>query len=306
MCGMATPQHQAEAWRELLASKPVVVLDGATGTELQRRGVPTPLPLWTADAAVRAPDVLRQVHCDYLAAGADIITANTFRTAPYTLRKLGHGESDAFELTQKSVTLARQACEQAQAGLVAGCIAPLEDCFHPERVPPGDVLLREHAAHARNLKRAGADLLLVETMSTAREAHDAAQVALETGLPVLVSLVLDPNGTGDLLSGEDLEVAWAHLRALPVAGLLVNCAPTRVVTAALERMQWSDESRPLGAYANFGVENDVDGWTPDTTTPADDYGRVAQTWRGLGARVIGGCCGTTPAHVRAIAHATSP
>lgn len=302
---MAKAQPQDRAWRDLLASKSVVVLDGATGTELQRRGVPTPLPLWTADAAVRAPDVLRQIHRDYLAAGADIITANTFRTTPYTLRKLGRSESEAIELTTRSVAVAREACEQARAGLVAGCIAPLEDCFHPERVPPGEVLLREHSAQARHLEDAGADLILVETMSTAREAHDAAQAALETALPVLVSLVLDPNGAGDLLSGEDLEVAWAHLRALPVAGLLVNCAPTSVVTAALERMQWNDELRPFGAYANFGVENDVDGWTPDTSTPVSEYGDVARTWCNLGARLIGGCCGTTPAHVQAVANATT-
>jgi len=297
------PTHPAAAgrpWHDLLGARAVIVLDGATGTELQRRGVPTPLPLWTADAAVRAADTLRQIHTDYLQAGADIVTANTFRTAPYTMRKLGRSESEAVELTQRSVAVARQACAAFGGGLVAGCMAPLEDCFHPERVPPRDVLLREHAVHAQHLLAAGVDILLVETMGTAREAHDAAEAALETGLPVLVSLVLDPRGDGDPLSGEDLEVAWAHIRALPVAGLLVNCAPAHVVTAALERMQWGDETRPLGAYANFGVQNDTDGWTPDTTTPAHEYGRVARTWCGLGARIVGGCCGTTPDHIRAI------
>ncbi len=291
------------AWRRLLDAKPFVVLDGATGTELQRRGVPTPLPLWTADAAVRAPGVLRQVHRDYLDAGADIVTSNTFRTTPYTMRKLGRPESEALDLTQRSVALAREACRQAGHGLVAGSMAPLEDCFQPERVPAGDVLLQEHATQARNLASAGVDLLLVETMNTAREAHDAAQVALETGLPVLVSLVLNPHGAGELLSGEDLDVAWAHVRALPVDALLVNCAPPRVVTAALERMDWKGESRPRGVYANFGVENDVDGWTPDARTPAHEYGEAARTWHDLGARLIGGCCGTTPEHVRAVAAA---
>ena len=303
MSTMNARNSQQRAWSALLASKPAVVLDGATGTELQRRGVPTPLPLWTADAALRAPDVLRQIHRDYLDAGADIVTANTFRTSPYTMRKLGRPQSDAVELTRRSVDVAREACAQAGHGLVAGSIAPLEDCFHPERVPPGDVLLHEHAKHARDLAEAGVDLLLVETMNTTREAHDAAQVALETGLPVLVSLVLDPNGSGDPFSGEDLDVAWAHVRALPIAALLVNCAPTHVVASALERMDWKDESRPRGAYANLGVENDVDGWTPDTATPAEQYGAVARTWQSLGARLIGGCCGTTPEHVRAVAQA---
>ena len=292
------------AFESLLAARGVLLLDGATGTELQRRGVPTPLPLWTADAAVRAPGVLQQIHLDYLEAGADVVTANTFRTTPYTLRKHGR-ESEAATLTLRSVEIARAACDAAERGLVAGSMSPLEDCFHPERVPPGDVLLREHAAHARNLRAAGVDVLLVETMNTAREAHDAATAALETGLPVLVSLILDQDGEGDLLSGEELDVAWAHIRPLPVAGLLVNCSPPRVITSALERMQWRDERRPLGAYANFGRADEISGWAPDTTTPPEDYAECVREWLALGARLIGGCCGTTPAHVRAAAAAVA-
>jgi enediyne biosynthesis protein CalE2 len=287
-----------DALERLLASREVVFLDGPTGTELERRGVPTKRPLWTADAAVAVPEILQQIHLDYLQAGADIITANTFRTTPYTLRKCGR-EQEAAELTERSVAVAHRACEIMGRGLVAGSMAPLEDCFHPERVPPGEVLLREHSVHALNLQAAGVDLLLVETMNTAREAHDAALVALDTGLPVLVSLILDPNGTGDLLSGEDLEVAWAHLRPLPVAGFLVNCSPPVVVTAALERMQWSEEERPIGAYANYGKETPDGQWAPDTSTPPAEYGRIAASWRDLGARLIGGCCGTTPEHLRA-------
>ena len=288
----------ATALEQLLATRSVVFLDGPTGTELQRRGLPTASPLWTADAALQAPEVLQQIHFDYLQAGADIVTANTFRTTPYTLRQVGR-ENEALALTQRSVAVARRACALIGHGLVAGSMAPLEDCFHPERVPAGDVLLREHAAHARNLQAAGVDLLLVETMNTAREAHDAAQAALDTGLAVLVSLILDPSGSGDLLSGEDLEVAWAHIRPLAVAGFLVNCSPPAAVSAALERMQWPDETRPIGAYANFGHETPDGAWAPDTRTPPAAYAECATAWRRLGARIIGSCCGTTPDHLRA-------
>ena len=283
----------------LLASRPVVLLDGATGTELQRRGVQTTAPLWTAEAARDNADLLERIHRDYLEAGADIVTANTFRTTPYTLRALGR-DGEAAELTRRSVLVARRACERAGHGLVAGSMAPLQDCFHPERVPAGDVLLREHALHARNLQEAGVDLLLVETMNTAREAHDAALGALETGLPVLVSLILDPQRPGEILSGEDLDVAWAHIRPLPVAGFLVNCTPQTQIEAALERMQWSGDSRPIGAYANCGSEGPDGAWVPDTSTPPEAYAQSAALWKSLGARIIGGCCGTTPAHLRAI------
>jgi S-methylmethionine-dependent homocysteine/selenocysteine methylase len=287
------------SFEALLQSQKIVLLDGATGTELQRRGIPTAPPLWTADAALHAPHVLEDIHREYLEAGADLVTANTFRSTPYTLRKLGR-EEEAAALTLRNVDAARRAVEKAGHGLVAGSMAPLEDCFHPERVPPGDVLLHEHAAHARNLQAAGVDVILVETMNTAREGHDAALGALATGLPVLVSFILDPQGTGDLLSGEELDVAWAHIRPLPVAGFLVNCTPPAVVTAALDQMHWSGESRPIGAYANFGHESSPGTWEPDSHTPTTAYGELAATWVRLGARLLGGCCGTTPGHIRAL------
>ena len=289
----------SQSFEALLNAQRIVLLDGATGTELQRRGVPTAPPLWTAEAALHSPRALQDIHREYLQAGADIVTANTFPSTPYTLRKLGR-ERETLELTQRNVDLARSACEEAGHGLVAGSMAPLEDCFHPERVPPGEVLLQEHAAHARHLRAAGVDLILVETMNTALEAHDAALGALATGLPVLVSLILDPQGSGDLLSSEELDVAWAHIRPLPVAGFLINCTPPDVVTAALEQMHWNGETRPIGAYANFGHEAAQGTWEPDSRTPPDTYGEYAVTWVRLGARLLGGCCGTTPEHLRAL------
>jgi S-methylmethionine-dependent homocysteine/selenocysteine methylase len=290
----------------LLAARDTIVVDGAIGTELERRGVAAPLPLWTGDAAARAPELLQRIHREYLDAGADIVTANTFRTAPYSLRKVGR-DAEAAELTRTSVALARAACREAGRGLVAGSIGPLEDCFHPERVPAPEVLRREHALHARNLADAGVDLILIETVNTAREAHAAAEVGLETGLPVLVSLIPAPAGEGDLLSGEDLEVAFAHLRAFEsngrrIAGFLVNCAPMAVTLAALERMERRTDPRPIGAYPNSGHEKQGGGWVPGGGTP-EDFAAWAQAARALGARLLGGCCGTTPAHVAALAAA---
>jgi S-methylmethionine-dependent homocysteine/selenocysteine methylase len=296
-----------DALARLLAAQDVVLLDGATGTELERRGFATPLPLWTAEAASRAPELLRQVHLDYLEAGADIITANTFRTNPYTLRRMGR-EAEAAALTEKSVALAREACRAAGHGVVAGCLAPLEDCYHPELVPLPEVLHRAHAAHATNLAAAGADLLLVETMGTAREAQAAAAAALATGLPVLVSFILDPRGHGTLLSGEDLTAGLAHLRRLAVGrarvgGFLVNCTPRALALAALPRMQDAGDPRPLGAYPNRGEPDAERGWKDDPSGTPAACAAWARDARARGARFLGGCCGMTPAHIRAMANA---
>jgi S-methylmethionine-dependent homocysteine/selenocysteine methylase len=280
----------------------MIVLDGATGTELQRRGFATNA-VWTADAAVHAPDLLRQVHLDYLAAGADVVTANTFRTQPWALRA-AQRDSEAAELTRRSVALARAACTTAGHGRVAGSMAPLEDCYRPERVPPPEVLRREHALHARHLAAAGVDLVLVETMNTAREAHAAAEAALVAGLRVWVSLILDAR-TGDVLSGEDLEVAMAHLRALEVEGrridgFALNCTPPAVMLDALQRIARDRDPRPLGAYANASRTDASGAWMTDPEATVERFGEWARACRDAGATLIGGCCGTTPAHIRAV------
>lgn len=297
----------SDALAELLASRDVVLLDGATGSELERRGYVAALPLWTADAARRAADLLRAVHRDYLSAGCDIVTANTFRTTAYSLRRAGR-EEEAASLTSASVALARSACREAGHGIVAGCMAPLEDCYHPERVPAQEVLQREHALHAANLAAAGCDLLVVETMGTAREAVTAVAAALGTRLPVLASLILDPRGRGELLSGEPLEPALSGLRELDVggqrvAGFLVNCSPLAVTLVGLQRMQDAGDPRPLGAYANVGEPDAVRGWRDDPSGTAEAYADWARECRKLGARILGGCCGTTPAHLAALAAA---
>src|SRR5258707_8830056 len=124
-----------------------ILLDGATGTELNRRGVSTDLPLWSAGALLDAPATLRQIHRDYLLAGAEIVTANTFRTHRRSLARGGYGDS-AAELTRLAVELARAAVGEgalAPPAYVAGSLAPLEDCYSPELVPPQAECEREHA-----------------------------------------------------------------------------------------------------------------------------------------------------------------
>ncbi len=275
-----------------LAEPGFVLLDGATGTVLEARGFSAPLPLWTGDAAVRAPVTLLHVHAEYLAAGADVVTANTFRTSPYALRAAGYA-GEAAALTRDTVAIARAACAAAGRGLVAGSVAPLEDCFHPERVPNDATLKHEHAAHIRNLCDAGVDVLLLETMNTGREARIAAQLALETERPVLVSVILDAENSQQLLSGESVAVVLEQLGQLrvsgrQVAGVLVNCAPAAIAGRALAE----NRGALIGAYPNAGHP---------PAASASDFAAWGRTALALGAQIFGGCCGTTPDHIRALA-----
>jgi len=271
-----------------------LVLDGATGTELERRGIPCDLPLWSARALFEQPDAIGRIHAAYVDAGADLITANTFRTQRRTLARGGVG-AQAASLTEQAVALARAAA--GREVVVLGSAPPLEDCFRPDLVPASAELEDEHGEHARNLARAGADALLAETMNSVREALAALAAARAAGLPALVSFVCW-NGAR-LLSGEPLEEALdAAATAGPIA-VGVNCLPPSNVAACLPAL--SGCGLPFAVYANLGAPVDTDGSRRSEECDPERFAARAAGWIGAGAGIIGGCCGTTPAHVAALA-----
>jgi len=281
--------------RERLADPRPLLLDGPTGTELARRGVSTDTPLWSADALVTAPGVVEQIHRDYVAAGAELVTANTFRTHARNLRSLG-GEGTARRLTRIAVQLAIAAIEGN--GWIAGSMAPLEDCYRPDLTPSQAELEREHRAMAEILADAGVDLILAETHPTIREAAGAARSAREVGLPVMVSWVCDRESR--LLSGEWLSDAVAAVLPFEPLAVLVNCLPAETAREAVCQLVQAAGPIPVGVYANTGWA-DADGrWTQGGSEEPAVYAERASGWVDGGARLIGGCCGTTTAHIAAL------
>jgi S-methylmethionine-dependent homocysteine/selenocysteine methylase len=279
----------------------MIVLDGAMGTELTRRGIDTTLPLWSASAMLHAPDTVRAIHADYVAAGAQVLTCNTFRTNTRALAKAELAEQ-AEVLTRRAVQLAREA---AVPGVhVAGSLAPVEDCYEPALVPHQDALVHEHAELARHLAGAGVDLILVETMNTVREAVAACSAVSAVKVPLWVSFTLAPDNT--LLSGETLMQAVAAVLPYAPRAILLNCIPVAQTEAALAVLAdalagMSDTTRPrIGAYGNVGHVDPVVGWTLTDAVSPIAYAKAAMSWRERGASIIGGCCGTTPAHIAAI------
>jgi S-methylmethionine-dependent homocysteine/selenocysteine methylase len=174
-----------------LSSGETLLLDGATGTELERRGAPTGLPLWSAPALRDRPELVEEIHADYAAAGVDALTANTFRTQRRTLSRGGWGDQ-ARALTQRAVALARRAATRVapeRRVFLLGSAPTLEDCYRPDLVPDEATLALEHREHAEHLVAASVDAILVETMNTVREAVGATRAAREAGAAVLVSFV---------------------------------------------------------------------------------------------------------------------
>lgn len=294
----------------------MVLLDGGVGTEIYRRGV-----YWRSNGIERNPEVVRQVHADYIAAGADVITTNTFQLTRRSYLNLFHDiehmrhigpeglENKAEMLVRRAVELAREAREQfrsATAGevAIAGSISPLQHCFRPQLAPPNDELRTEHAETIQQLKESGVDFLLLETMNNIREAVVASDVARTSNLPFWVSFAVREGGK--LLSRESVAGAAKAVEPYGPEAILVNCGPIEDITLALSELAGATR-RPIGCYAHIGRYHPP-SWkhaffprfAETDQVPPEKYLTAAGQWAAMGAQIIGGCCGTTPAHIQAL------
>lgn len=241
------------------------------------------------------------IHAANVAAGAEILTAGTFRTHDRNLTGSGRRES-ARNLTERAVSIARRAAEGGpRAVFVAGSLSPLEDCYRPDLVPDDAALAREHARQATTLADAGVDLILVETHNTVRELTAAVRAARDTNLPVMASMVT--TGRGRLLSGEPIAAAAHALELLSPDAVGINCVPARSLGGELEILAAAVPGTRLIAYGNLGQpglgQPGPGGGYEEEASPAE-YARIADGWLRSGARIVGGCCGTTADHTAAL------
>lgn len=262
------------------------ILDGPMGTELLRRGCELPEGPWSALSNERSPDQVRAVHADYAAAGADIHTANTFRTQP---RVLGESWQSALDC---AVKLGREAL--GGEAVLAGSMAPLEDCYRPDLSPMDS--RGEHRLIAHALKESGVDLLLCETFPHVGEALVAVEEALSTGLETWVAFTGGPDGT--LLSPAQVGEAGGAAAELGVEAVLVNCVAYPLVLPYVESLRGLPIR--IGAYANAGRFSELEGGGTGTDEAVERYVRHAEQWVEAGASIVGSCCGTGVEHVAAL------
>ncbi len=273
-------------------------LPGAMGTEIQRRGHTTALPLWSAKVLFDAPEIVGDIHRDYIRAGANILTTNTFRTQRRTLALAGlDGETERInKLAVDLAVQARDAEKVSRPVYIAACITTLEDCYRVDLVPEQDVCEREHAEQVALFVETPIDFFALETFNTIREAEAAAQAVTNKGKQFMVSFV--PDEDGNILSGESWADAVACMQKYSPLAMLVNCAPPETVTRALEKLALvaKENGIPFGAYANGeGAAGSAEGWDfSKQGSPIESYAEHTRAWKALGATVIGGCCGTTP------------
>jgi S-methylmethionine-dependent homocysteine/selenocysteine methylase len=275
------------------------------GRELRNRGVPILDTIWSANALLVAKDTVLQVHKDYIAAGADIITTNTYGIIRSELKK--EGIEDKFvELNRLAGKLAITASRSSEEGVaVAASLPPLRGSYRPDLVGTFDEMVPLYREQAEVLEPY-CDLFLCETMSSGEEARAAATAAAEFGRPVWVAFTLSDDKSGKLRSGETVAEAAAKLKDLPVSGILANCSAPESIDAAMPQL--AKLGKVTGGYGNTFQDIPKD-WVMDGKKPTDGllklredldpehYAAHAKTWLAAGAQVIGGCCGTSPAHI---------
>lgn len=293
-----------KALSKLLEDQELIILDSAMGSELQRREEDISLPLWSARSLINNPDTVRQIHIDNIEAGADIITTNTFRTQTRTFEKakfhlegLNYSQT-AKKLTGRAVNLAKEAVKLCNRNvMVAGCIAPLEDCYSPDLIPDTDELCTEHYEHVKNLVESGVDILLAETMISLKEISAVLNQIHKFDKEYCISILC--KSESELFSGEKIKDALKVIEKYSPSAVMVNCIhPKYVEKIILSLKQLTD--RPLGVYANIAREDYKDSDEFARTVSEEEYLEYACGWENLGVKIIGGCCGTTPQYIKKI------
>jgi S-methylmethionine-dependent homocysteine/selenocysteine methylase len=280
-----------------------LILDGGTGSELRRRGVTLSESCWSADANLTHAELLARIHRDYIEAGADIVTANTFATSRFVLAAAGLGEQFG-DVNRQAVDAAREAANESRKPVtVAASMSCLPPGFDPDAYPDPETEYRDYAELADCFAGLDVSLLLLEMLQDTQHTALACRAASASGLPFWAGISCRLDQSGNALVGyDDKEQPFASiletvLRFAP-SGIAVMHSPLDAIGPALGEIGRAWDG-PIGAYAEITYAEDPDRQRQDIVDP-EDYAAAAREWLAKGSTLIGGCCGTTPDHIRAL------
>jgi S-methylmethionine-dependent homocysteine/selenocysteine methylase len=293
--------------KDMLRRGEIIILDGGTGTDIQRRGAPMSGDTWCADANLTHGDIVRAVHADYVAAGADIVTANTYATSPLLFTHIGRA-AEVPRIDKTAVQYARDAAKDSGV-----CVAGSMSTMRPMQAGSD----RNQLAHeweeekaralftmkADGLKAAGVDLIMMEMMRDTDYAVYASEAALATGLPVWIGLSAEKGEDGKLQGWgrpdcrfDDIARRLAALQ--PDCMCIMHTSPNDTDEAIkILKQHWHG---PIGVYPESGYFKSPDWEFVDVIPPAELVA-ASKRWQGLGATAFGGCCGIGPEHIAVLA-----
>jgi 5-methyltetrahydrofolate--homocysteine methyltransferase len=284
----------------LLATRPWLLADGATGSNLFEMGLTSgdAPELWN----LAHPDRISALHRSFIEAGADIILTNSFGGTRYRL-KLHQAQDQVAELNKAAARIARQAADTSgREVIVAGSMGPTGEILQPIGPLSAAEAQAAFAEQAQALAAGGVDVLWIETMSSKEEVEAAIAGARSTGLPIVSTMSFDTNGR-TMMSLTPAELASIHReQGLAASGSNCGVGPSEMVASIVNLSTASDPSMVFVAKANCGIPQYVNGAIHYNGTP-----ELMAVYAGLaldaGARIIGGCCGTTPHHLKVMREA---
>lgn len=282
------------------------ILDGGFGRELARRGAPFRQPEWSALALTEAPDIVKQVHLDFIRAGAEVITTNNYAVVPFHIGQ-DRFDQEVTDLVKVATTQAKRAVEESGAAVqIAGCLPPLFGSYR------ADLFQADEAATlARPIIEAlspDVDLWLAETQSCLAEVRTVRELLPQDGRELWVSFTLQDDQAlpaAQLRSGESIAETAELIKSLNVSAVLFNCCQPEVILQAIQEIrELIPDTIKIGAYANAFPPQNSEATANDgldeirKDLDPDAYLQFAKQWQEAGASMIGGCCGIGPEHIQ--------
>lgn len=288
----------------------IVLLDGGTGTELERRGVPMNPNAWCGPATLENVDVLTGIHRDYLASGADVVTANTYASSRLMLEPAGFGDR-VEEINRRAIEAAHEARDASGRDdiLVAGSLSHM--CPMVAGTARADLTQEPSAAEMEDAfgeladlhREHGCDLIILEMMYYPHRARHALKAADSTGLPVWCGFSARRGEDGQVVSfAPDRDIPFTELLEV-LADFDVDAAgvmhtPSNIIGEAVDILD-DDFEGLLMAYPDSGYFK-MPRWQFEDVIPPAELRRFAEGWVGQGVRILGGCCGLSPEHIAAL------
>lgn len=281
------------------------ILDGGFGRELARRGAPFRQPEWSALALTEAPDIVKQVHLDFIQAGAEVITTNNYAVVPFHIGEQ-HFENEVTSLVNVAVTQAKKAVEESGKDVrIAGCLPPLFGSYRADLFKEAEA--KTLATPIIETLSPHVDFWLAETQSCLKEVETVHALLPKDGRDFWVSFTLQDEIQLEqplLRSGESLEQVAELIHRLGANAILFNCCqPEVVLQAIIQIKKLLPETVQIGAYANAFPPQKSEATANDgldeirADLNPELYLSFAQQWQAAGATLIGGCCGIGPEHI---------
>jgi homocysteine S-methyltransferase len=305
--------------RDQLDLSSIRVLDGAMATELEQRGCDLSGPLWSGRILEQAPATIAAVHLDYLRAGADCISTASYQVSACGYRELGLPPHTAARAAEQALRRSVEIADHARSAYahedprpirIAASLGPYGAVLHNGAEYHGrydlsfDDLVTFHAERLSILAGTSADLIAFETIPSLAEAQ-AILRALEQMPSIAAWISFTCSDATHVAHGETLRACAELLAESPqVAAIGINCtAPHRIAPLLAEARLGSGEKKPVLVYPNSGEIWDAATRTWHGHSDAEQFGALARSWFNAGAKAVGGCCRTGPAHIAAIAQA---